>query len=155
MRVPGLFWWPGRIEPGVTQELGSSMDLFTTAIALAGGRVPPDRPVDGVDLTPVLFASGSSPRDVMAYYRMGELYAFRQGRYKIHFVTEGRYGLPPPRTEHDPPLLFDLNEDPGERYDDVSADQPDVLAALVEAAERYRAEMTVGEPLFDLRGAGS
>ena len=151
MRVPGLFWWPGTIEPGVTQEIGSTMDLFTTAIALAGGRVPDDRPIDGVDLSPVLFGEGPSPREVMSYYRMGELYAFRQGRYKVHFVTEGRYGLPPLRTDHDPPIMFDLDEDPAERFD-VAAERPEALAAIVAAAERYQANMTVAEPLFDLRG---
>ena len=31
MRVPGIFWWPGTIAPGVTREIGSGMDLFTTA----------------------------------------------------------------------------------------------------------------------------
>ncbi len=151
MRVPALFWWPGTIEPGVTQEIGSAMDLFTTAIALAGGRVPDDRPIDGVDLSPVLFGEGPSPRQVMSYYRMGELYAFRQGRYKVHFVTEGRYGLPPLRTDHDPPIMFDLDEDPAERFD-VAAERPEALAAIVAAAERYQANMTVAEPLFDLRG---
>ena len=151
MRVPGIFWWPGTIEPGVTQEIGSAMDLFTTAIALAGGQVPDDRPIDGVDLSPVLFGEGPSPRDVMAYYRLGELYAFRQGRYKVHFVTEGRYGLPPERTDHDTPLLFDLDQDPSERFD-VAAERPEAFDAVVAAAERYRANMTFAEPLFDLRG---
>jgi arylsulfatase A-like enzyme len=151
MRVPGIFWWPGTIEPGVTQEIGSAMDLFTTAIALAGGQVPDDRPIDGVDLSAVLFDEGPSPRDVMAYYRLGELYAFRQGRYKVHFVTEGRYGLPPERTDHDTPLLFDLDQDPSERFD-VAAERPEAFDAVVAAAERYRANMTFAEPLFDLRG---
>ena len=151
MRVPGLFWWPGTLEPGVTQEIGSAMDLFTTVIALVGGSVPADRPIDGVDLSPVLFGTGPGPRETMAYYRMGELYAFRRGRYKVHFVTEGRYGLPPPRTDHDPPLLYDLDEDPAERYD-LAAERPEALAVVVAAAERHRADMTMGEPLFDSRG---
>ena len=151
MRVPGLFWWPGTLEPGVTQEIGSAMDLFTTVIALVGGSVPADRPIDGVDLSPVLFGTGPGPRETMAYYRMGELYAFRRGRYKVHFVTEGRYGLPPPRTDHDPPLLYDLDEDPAERYD-LAAARPEALAVVVAAAERHRADMTMGEPLFDSRG---
>ena len=59
--------------------------------------------------------------------------------------------LPPPRTDHDPPLVFDLDEDPGEQYD-VAAERPEELAALVAAAARYQADMTVGEPLFDTRG---
>ena len=152
MRVPGIFWWPGTIAPGVTREIGSGMDLFTTAIALSGGAIPDDRPIDGVDLSPVLFGAGPSPRNVMAYYRMGELFAFRQGAHKVHFTTQGRYGLPPARTDHDPPLLFDLRVDAGERYD-LAADRPAVLDAVVAAAERYRTSMTVAEPLFDLRGA--
>lgn len=152
MRVPGIFWWPGTIEPAVIQDIGSAMDLFTTSIALAGGVAPQDRPIDGVDISPVLLGTGPTPRDTMAYYRMGELFAFRQGAHKVHFITEGRYGLPPARTEHDPPLLFDLSVDPGERYD-ISTERPDTVAALVTAAERYQANMTVGEPLFDLRGA--
>jgi arylsulfatase A-like enzyme len=156
MRVPGIFRWPGRIEPGVTREIGSGMDLFTTAISVAGGSVPTDRAIDGVDLSPVLFGLAQtqeqSPRQTMAYYRMGELFAFREGTYKVHFSTQGRYGLPPERTDHDPPLLFDLSVDLGERYD-IAADRPDVLEAVIAAAEEHRAQMTVAEPLFDLRGA--
>ena len=110
-----------------------------TSLALAGGTVPTDRPVDGVDLTPVLLGEGSSPREVMAYYRMGELYAFRKGRYKAHFLTEGRYGLPPPRTAHDPPILFDLEEDPAERYD-VSAERPEALAMVLAASAMFVVE---------------
>ncbi|HCR00746.1 MAG TPA: arylsulfatase [Acidobacteria bacterium] len=151
MRVPGVFWWPGTIEPGVTQEIGSATDLFTTAITLAGGTMPEDRPIDGVDLSAVLFDTGSSPREEMAYYRMGELFAFRKGAHKVHFVTEGRYGLPPERTEHDPPVMFDLRVDIGERYN-ISATQPEILAAVIAAAERYQDRMTAAEPLFDLRG---
>ena len=152
MRVPGLFWWPGTIAPGVTRAIGSAMDLFTTAVALAGAAVPDDRPIDGVDLSPVLLGAGPAPRDTMAYYRMGELFAFRLGRYKAHFTTAGRYGLPPERTDHDPPLLFDLGADPGERWD-MAAENPGALAAVVAAAEAHRAGMTAAEPLFDLRGA--
>ena len=151
MRVPGIFWWPGKIVPGVIQDIGSSMDLFTTAVAIAGGTVPPDRPIDGVDLSPVLFGNGSSPRRTMAYYRMGELFAFRLDAHKVHFATEGRYTLGPPRTDHDPPLLFNLNVDPGERYN-VSAAQPDVLAEVLAAVAQHRSTMTIAEPLFDLRG---
>ena len=74
----------------------------------------------------------------MAYYRMGELFAFRLGPYKAHFTTQGRYGLPPGRTDHDPPLLFHLGEDVGERYD-VAAERPEALAAVVAAADAHRA----------------
>ena len=88
----------------------------------------------------------------MAFYRMGELYAYRQGPYKAHLVTEGRYGLGSPRAEHDPPLLFHLGEDPGENYD-LAVERPDVVEELLAAVQAHRAGMTVAEPLFDARGA--
>ncbi len=151
MRVPGIFWWPGTIEAGVTQEIGSSMDLFTTVVSIAGGIIPDDRPIDGVDLSPVLFDAGASPRRTMAYYRMGELFAFRLGAYKVHFITEGRYALGSARTLHDPPLLFNLDVDPGERFD-VAEAEPEALTNVLAAVAQHRAGMTVAEPLFDLRG---
>ncbi len=151
MRVPGIFWWPDTIEPGVVQDIGSTTDLFTTILALAGGTIPSDRPVDGLDLSPVLLGRGSSPRDFMAFYRRGELYAFRHRQYKAHFVTQGSYGGGPERTAHDPPLLFYLGNDPGENHD-VAPDRPDVVADVVAAADAHRAAMTVAEPLFDARG---
>ena len=152
MRVPGIFRWPGTIRPGVVQEIGATTDLFTTIVPLAGGTVPDDRPLDGVDLSPVLLGGGPGPRDWMAFYRMGELYAYRQGPYKVHLVTEGRYGIGGERTEHDPPLLFHLGDDPGERYD-LAAERPDVVADLLAAVDSHRAGITVAEPLFDARGA--
>ena len=152
MRVPGIFRWPETITPGVVQAIGSAMDLFTTTITIAGGQIQTNQPIDGLDLSPVLFDTGPSPRRMMAYYRMGELYAFRLGSYKAHFVTEGRYGLSPERTDHDPPLLFNLDVDPSERYN-VAPTQPDRLATVVAAAAQYESALTVAEPLFDLRAA--
>ena len=36
MRVPAIAWWPGKIEPGRTPIVASTMDLFTTSLALGG-----------------------------------------------------------------------------------------------------------------------
>ena len=54
MREPTIFWWPGRIEPGMVTDLGSTLDLLPTFCALAGAGTAPDRVLDGVDLSPVL-----------------------------------------------------------------------------------------------------
>src|SRR5262245_37784941 len=93
MRVPGLAWWPGTVPAGVTtQEVASTMDLFVTAIKLAGGEVPTDRPIDGVDLTGLLTGKGKSPRDTMYFYRGTRLFAVRNGPWKAHFITQVAYG---------------------------------------------------------------
>ena len=55
MRVPGIAWWPGTIVPGsTTSALASTMDMFVTAVELAGGTLPTDRTYDGRSLVPVI-----------------------------------------------------------------------------------------------------
>ena len=52
--VPGLIEWPARIpRPRRTSVRASTSDLLPTLCALVGQPVP-NRPLDGVDLTPVL-----------------------------------------------------------------------------------------------------
>jgi len=137
MREPTLAWWPGRIPAGtVSQDLGSTMDIYTTSIKLAGGEVPSDRVVDGQDLSPVLFQSGPGPRDEMVYYRGTRLMAIRKGPWKAHFITKPAYGREPFK-DHDPPVLYQLEHDPSEKYD-VAKDHPDVIETLKAAAEKHR-----------------
>lgn len=137
MREPTIAWWPGHIPAGsVSQELGSTMDIYTTSIKLAGGTVPTDRVVDGVDLTSVLLEEGNSPRDEMVYYRGTKLMAIRKGPWKAHFITKPAYGREPFQ-EHDPPVLYHLEHDPSEKYD-VAKDHPEVIKTLKAAAEQHR-----------------
>ncbi|RMB90302.1 hypothetical protein DUI87_33335 [Hirundo rustica rustica] len=131
MREPAVAYWPGRIQPGVTHELASTLDLLPTLSALAGAALP-EVALDGFDLSPLLFGSGRSPRQAVFFFppapdpRLGP-FAVRLGRYKAHYFTQGSFhsdttpdpachGLTP-LTPHLPPLLFDLESDPGENYD--------------------------------------
>jgi arylsulfatase A-like enzyme len=150
MRVPGIAWWPGTVPAGVTtQEMASTMDLFVTATKLAGGDVPNDRPIDGFDLTPVLTGKGKSPRDTMFYYRGTKLYAVRHGPWKAHFITQIAYGKDAP-VEHDPPLLYHLGRDPGEKTD-AAKDNAEVIARIKEIAAKHREGMKPGEPQLEKR----
>jgi arylsulfatase A-like enzyme len=135
MRVPAVFRWPGVIPPGVVMELGTTLDLLPTLAALAGARVPAERVLDGYDLSAVLRGEGKSPRQDVFYYRGSRLYALRHGPYKAHFFTRSEYGGDP-EVEHDPPLLFDLDQDPGEKYD-LAARHPDVIAAIRRIAAEH------------------
>jgi len=148
MRTPAIFWWPGTIRPAVVTGIGSAMDLFTTSVKLAGGDVPGDRPIDGVDLRPALLSGAPSPRHTLFYYWDNELRAVRKDAYKAHFITSGAYGEGEPRHEHTPPRLFNLADDPGERRD-VGAQHPDVVADLVREADAHRRAMVAGPPRFD------
>jgi arylsulfatase A-like enzyme len=141
MRVPGIAWWPGRIPAGsVCREIAATMDLFTTASALAGAPIPTDRQIDGVNILPLLTGTGSVPREAYLYYRGTRLFAARLGPWKAHFLSQTGYGAPKP-DEHATPLLFNLQVDPGE-HKNVAAAHPEVLAQIAAAVEKHRAALT-------------
>ena len=141
MREPGIAWWPGRIKAGtVNHDIASTMDLFNTSLKLAGAEIPQDRVIDGVDLTPALLEGRPTGRTNFFYYHNEELYAVRKGPYKAHIIT--RTGIkkrpPEPPQKHDPPLLFNLEVDPGESYD-IAKDNPGIVADLLAEIEKHRA----------------
>lgn len=143
MREPAVMWWPSRIKPGVVNDMGSTMDLYTTILTIAGVEVPTDRVVDGLDLSPALFGTGSSPRKTMFYYRGTKLYAVRKGWYKAHFITRSAYGKDKAVT-HDPPLLYHLGHDPSEKYD-ISKDHPEVIEDIRKEVALHQANLVPGE----------
>ena len=152
MRVPAIFRWPGRITSGVVRDMGSTLDLFSTVMGLVGGDVPTDRTMDSFDLSPTLLEGASSPRETMFFHRYGELYAVRKGAYKAHFITQGSYGEGTERAEHDPPLLYNLEHDPSERFD-VAGANPAIVADLVAEAEAHMTSLEIPTSQFDTRTA--
>ncbi|WP_229214881.1 sulfatase family protein [Dyadobacter bucti] len=137
MREPTIFWWPGKIKPSVRPEIATTLDLFPTLSKLAGAKVPTDRVYDGFDITPVVFGTGKNPREEVLYYRDTDVFAIRVGAYKAHFVTQDEYGSTE-KTVHNPPLLYNLNEDPSEKYD-ISKDNPEIVAKLQAALAKHQA----------------
>ncbi len=128
MREPTIFWWPGKIKPGVVMEMGTTMDLLPTVCKLANITLPDDRIYDGYDISPVMFGTGPNPRDVVFYYRDTEVFAIRKGAYKAHFITQPEYGSSK-RTIHDPPLLYNLNVDPSEKHD-IAEKHPEIITEI-------------------------
>ena len=139
IREPALAWWPGSIEPGRSEHaLGSTMDIFTTCLKLAGVEVPTDRIIDGKDLGPILLGSGPGNREVLFHYRETRLMAVRKGPWKAHLITQAGYREGP--KVHDPPLLFHLEHDPSEKYD-LAKKHPDVIADLLAEIDRHREKL--------------
>ncbi|HIE99833.1 MAG TPA: arylsulfatase [Planctomycetes bacterium] len=140
MREPTIFWWPGKIEPGVVMDQGSTLDLLPTIAAITGATQPGDRVIDGYDLSPVLFDGKDGPRNEMFYYHGEECYAVRSGMYKAHFKTKTSYTGQRQAEVHDPPLLYHLGHDPSEEYD-IAKDHPDIIAAIREVKTRHEASI--------------
>lgn len=142
MREPTLAWWPEHIAAGtVNMELGSTMDIYTTCLKLAGAKVPDDRVVDGMDLSPVLLGQGPSPREVMFYYRGYQLMAVRMGAWKAHFVTHGSYGTEPKQPQkHDPSILYNLDRDPSEKYP-LQNNYPNIIKQIEKLVAKHKEEM--------------
>jgi arylsulfatase A-like enzyme len=136
MREPTIFWGPGWIKPGVVHDMGSTLDLFPTLLSLAGVPVPGDRIYDGVDLTPALSGIGPSPRKSMFYYHGDELYAARVGAYKVHLKTHTAY-RGQPHVTHTPPLLFNIDVDPSEKYE-LQDKHPEILEKLMVEIATHR-----------------
>ncbi|MSU57447.1 MAG: arylsulfatase [Pedosphaera sp.] len=151
MREPGIAWWPGKIKPGVTtHELACSMDLFNTSLQLAGAPVPTDRVLDGVDLSPILFGDGKGLRDAMFYYRGDELFAVRKGNFKMHLQTAPGYAgnrVQEKLEQHEPPLLFNLASDPGEKFD-VAKEHPEVVADIQKVVAEHQTKLVAGKAQY-------
>jgi len=152
MREPGIAWWPGTVPANrVSSELAATLDLMPTFVSLAGGNLPTDRQYDGVDLTPHLTGTAPSPRETVYYYRGKQLMAVRHGPWKAHYMTRDAYG-PSSREKktHNPPLLFNLDIDPAERFN-VNAKHEDVLKEIDSIVKEHRKNLDVPPSQLEIR----
>ncbi|MFM8469714.1 MAG: sulfatase [Limisphaerales bacterium] len=141
MRVPGIAWWPGKIKAAQTQRtLACTRDLGTPSLKLAGADVPADRPIDGLDIRPLLFGTGTVPREAYFFYRGTRLMAARVGDYKAHFMTQAAYGQPK-EDVHETPLLFNLRVDPSENFN-LATNHPAMLSQIAQSVEKHKRTLT-------------
>jgi len=139
-RVPAIAWMPGRIKPATrNHDILGGLDLMATFAAVSGTKLPTKdregKPIifDSFDMSPVLFGTGKSERDAWFYFTENELTpgAVRVGNYKAVFNLRGDNGQAtgglavdtnlgwkgPEKYVATAPQIFDLWQDPQERYD--------------------------------------
>ena len=138
IRVPAMIRWPGRVLAGTTTDVPvSGTDLLPTLAAVVGFGVPEDRPIDGEDVSPLLYGRPFE-RAAPLYWEFdddrGFHFALRDGDWKL-IADESLE-----RVE-----LYDLRADRFEVFD-RSADRPEVVARLLEAL-RGRHESVANDPL--------
>lgn len=137
MRVPAIFWWPGKISPNVERGIGSTLDLFPTLSTLADIDLPADRHYDGYDLANVLLSGAESPRDIIYYYRDQDVYAIRKNDYKIHFIVQDDYASDEEKTILSSPLLYNINHDPAEMVN-IAAEHSGLIDVFRKILENHQ-----------------
>jgi arylsulfatase A len=139
IRVPCLMRWPSKLPAGkIVNQPAITMDLTATFVALAGAQPAPDRPLDGINLLPIL--TGEKPAVTRTFFwrversaRMQK--AVRHGKWK--YVFDGGYVN----------LLFNLDEDISERRN-LAIHHPDIVRDLQKRLAAWEAEMDASERDF-------
>ena len=139
-RVPAIAVWPGKIKPDTkNHDVVGGLDLMATFASVAGVPLPDkdreDKPIifDSYDMSPILLGTGKSARKSWFYFTENELSpgAIRVNNYKFAFNLRGDDGASTGGLAVDSnlgwkgaekyvatvPQVFDLWQDPQERYD--------------------------------------
>ncbi|VGO13210.1 Arylsulfatase [Pontiella desulfatans] len=159
-RVPFIVYWKGQVQTPAVLDAPQvwAMDLFPTVSELVGAEVPDDRVYDGTSLVPLL-TDDEIDRDAdepFYYYTGDNLQCVRSGDWKLH-VPRTEYQLPwwdqikPPPSTYS---LYDLSTDVHEDTD-VSAANPDIVAALSNLAESIVLELGNPDPATGIMVWGS
>ncbi len=150
IRTPLIVRWPGQVEDGVTSRTPViGLDLYPTLVELAGTNPPPDQPLDGVSLVPVLRGSSDVPerdliwhfpaylqadRSVVGTWRTTPASTLRRGRYKlIHFFEDERSEV------------YDLSVDASET-NDLSTQRPELTEELLNGLQSWWADVDAFVP---------
>jgi arylsulfatase A-like enzyme len=139
-RVPAIAWMPGKIAPNSkNHDVAGGLDLMATFASVGGVKLPENdragQPIifDSYDMSPIMFGTGKSARTTWFYFTENELSpgAVRYINYKFVFNIRGDDGASTGGLAVDTnlgwkgaekyvatvPQVFDLWQDPQERYD--------------------------------------
>ncbi len=183
-RVPAIAWWPGKIKARARNyDIVGGLDFMATFASIAGVPLPKEdlegKPIifDSYDMSPVLFGTGKSERKTWFYFTEDELTpgAVRTGNYKAVFNLRGDDGALTGGLAVDSnlgwkgqskyvatvPQVFDLWQDPQERYDifmnnytertwvmvPISAEIKDLMKTYVQYPPRKPQSMSYTGPI--------
>jgi arylsulfatase len=114
LRVPFAVRWPGKIPAGTSSdEIVHEMDLYPTFASIAGGQVPNDRIIDGVDQSEFLLGKQEkSNREGLIVYMGNDIWGVKWRNWKLNFKEQDNivsethsYGMP---------RVYNLHKDAGE-----------------------------------------
>lgn len=140
IRVPAILRWPGHIPAAVVStQVGITMDLTATILAISGARVPADARLEGINLVPLLGRGvQSSPRTLFWRVDVGGISqrAVREGNWKLLIDGVNRSG----GVDTERLMLFDVVKDPGER-DEQARSNTAVVRTLRQEIEAWEKDV--------------
>jgi arylsulfatase len=146
LRVPFAMRWPGKIKPGsVSNEIVHAMDLFPTLASIGGGKVPEDRPIDGIDVSDFLVGKRSeSGRDGFVVYMGNDIFGVKWQDWKIHMKEQDGWNTP--LRAYTMPRVYNLMSDPQE-HDNVLFPNTWVLKVGLPQLEEHVASLKKYPPI--------
>ncbi len=131
IRIPFAVQWPAAIPAGQKSDAPViTLDLFPTAMAAAGIEKSPGKPLDGVNLLPLMTGKTKDRPHQTLYWKSGSTWAVRDGDLKLVGGNSDQKAAPP--------ALFDLSKDAPESKD-LAAARPDDVKRLLALYQTWAA----------------
>ena len=131
VRTPFFVKWKNVLPRGKTiNSIAGSIDIMPTLISLTGIQARTNKPMDGLDLSPLMFKEETEKSYRFIYNHWNGKTSIRSQQYRLD----------------DQNRLYDINADRGQVHD-LSASQPAVLERLVHAKEQWLTEMEISPEL--------
>jgi arylsulfatase A-like enzyme len=136
-RTPFIVNWPGRIQPGVSDEIVCTIDLAASLAYLTGVPLPKEACLDSLNVMPALLGTpGAKGRDhLLQQDNNGTNLGLRMGAWKLVRLQQKAASKAVITTQkrHEKAgtyQLYHLTEDPGEEKD-LAAEQPERVQSMI------------------------
>jgi arylsulfatase A-like enzyme len=139
-RVPTFAVWPGRIQPGVSDELVSNVDFLATFAALTGVEIPAGQAQDSLNLLPLLTGERQFHSREFLLNQAGSQNELMYRRMPWKFVIQSDFK----RTRFDPIGLYNLEKDPREKVNQI--DNPELAEIAQQMFKEYMDMVQSGVP---------
>ncbi|MGB8910610.1 MAG: arylsulfatase [Candidatus Cybelea sp.] len=151
VRTCALIRWPGHVQPNTTSyAMFSEMDFLPTLASICGGKMPTDRPIDGVDQSDVLFGKSiTGNRESLLSFIGPQLMAVRWKQWRVYLTDIHPTGIGPQRLSGTMsansamagyPKVYNIEMDPHEDLN-IAGLFPSVLGPALVVIRAYEASV--------------